>query len=268
MPYTASVSVAREKHAPHNPFWDHTRTTSFDLPRDETDAYEDDEAFDQAGSARNSAKQPLFDRFSWTDSFSRFGESRDGKTLTPNSARHEPLSSRDTFEWNRYETDAAMPNGIRYSDSIPAVSLHRTKSVGEYSDVPSTAHSIAIDSVVGDMTARPRSRFQYNPEDADSIPLHVVGKRDPAAEPHDPYVEPDPDIDPEEDSPYAEVRASVSNIDDPSMPAMTLRMWFLALLLSCVGGAVNTFLSLRFPTPLLSPVVLQLLAYFMGKFLA
>jgi len=35
----------------------------------------------------------------------------------------------------------------------------------------------------------------------------------------------------EEDSPYPEVRASVSNVDDPEMPALTLRMWFVGLLL-------------------------------------
>ena len=35
----------------------------------------------------------------------------------------------------------------------------------------------------------------------------------------------------EEDSPFPEVRASVSNIDDPDMPAMTIRMWFVGLLL-------------------------------------
>ena len=33
----------------------------------------------------------------------------------------------------------------------------------------------------------------------------------------------------EEDSPYPEVRASVSNIDDPEMPALTIRMWFQGL---------------------------------------
>jgi len=34
-----------------------------------------------------------------------------------------------------------------------------------------------------------------------------------------------------EDSPFAEVRASVSNIDNPDMPAMTIRMWFVGLVL-------------------------------------
>jgi hypothetical protein len=39
----------------------------------------------------------------------------------------------------------------------------------------------------------------------------------------------------EEDSPYPEVRASVSNIDDPEMPAMTFRMWFVGLTLLLLG---------------------------------
>ena len=42
----------------------------------------------------------------------------------------------------------------------------------------------------------------------------------------------------EEDSPFPEVRASVSNIDDPEMPCMTLRMWFIGLLLVMVTGCV------------------------------
>lgn len=42
----------------------------------------------------------------------------------------------------------------------------------------------------------------------------------------------------EEDSPFPEVRASVSNIDDPDMPATTLRMWFVGLLLCMVSRQV------------------------------
>lgn len=52
----------------------------------------------------------------------------------------------------------------------------------------------------------------------------------------------------EEDSPYEEVRASVSNTDDPDMPVQTLRMWFLGLSLTLAGAAVNTFFNFRAPT--------------------
>ena len=40
----------------------------------------------------------------------------------------------------------------------------------------------------------------------------------------------------DKDSPFPEVRASVSNIDDPDMPALTIRMWFIGLFLCSTGG--------------------------------
>lgn len=69
------------------------------------------------------------------------------------------------------------------------------------------------------------------------------------------------------DSPYAEVRAAVSNIDDPSMPCNTFRMWTIGLLFAIFIPAFNQLLSLRYPNVLLSPVVAQLVALPMGKFL-
>ena len=38
----------------------------------------------------------------------------------------------------------------------------------------------------------------------------------------------------EEDSPYPEVRASVSNIDDPDMPVLTIRMWVVGVVLCAI----------------------------------
>ena len=40
----------------------------------------------------------------------------------------------------------------------------------------------------------------------------------------------------EEDSPFPEVRASISNIDDPEMPVMTVCMWLIGLLLCMIAG--------------------------------
>jgi hypothetical protein len=51
----------------------------------------------------------------------------------------------------------------------------------------------------------------------------------------------------EEDSPYEEVRASVSNMDDPDMPVLTFRMWFIGILLTLLSAAVNTFFNFRNP---------------------
>ena len=40
-------------------------------------------------------------------------------------------------------------------------------------------------------------------------------------------------------SPYAEVRASVSNTDDPSLPVETFRAYFLGLFIGSIFAAVN-----------------------------
>ncbi|KAF7346881.1 hypothetical protein MVEN_01440100 [Mycena venus] len=72
----------------------------------------------------------------------------------------------------------------------------------------------------------------------------------------------------EEDSPFPEVRASVSNIDDPDMPALTIRMWFIGLFLCAISSSLNVFFNFRSPAPSVVPLALLLIAYPFGKFLA
>ncbi|WVW80404.1 OPT family small oligopeptide transporter [Kwoniella bestiolae CBS 10118] len=72
----------------------------------------------------------------------------------------------------------------------------------------------------------------------------------------------------EEDSPYPEVRASVSNIDDPEMPALTFRAWLLGLFFVIIGSGINTFFHFRTPAPYLSPLIVQVIVYPVGKFVA
>lgn len=72
----------------------------------------------------------------------------------------------------------------------------------------------------------------------------------------------------EEDSPYPEVRASVSNIDDLEMPCLTFRTWFLGTFFAIIVTALNTFFVFRYPAPSISPILVQILAYPLGKVLA
>ena len=72
----------------------------------------------------------------------------------------------------------------------------------------------------------------------------------------------------EEDSPYPEVRASVSNIDDPEMPCFTFRAWILGLLFCSLGACGNLFFNIRYPSPLITPITIQVVSYPCGKFLA
>ncbi|KAJ1969705.1 hypothetical protein H4R35_006065 [Dimargaris xerosporica] len=71
-----------------------------------------------------------------------------------------------------------------------------------------------------------------------------------------------------EDSPFEMVRAVVSNKDDPTMPSLTVRMWILGLLFLVVLSIVNQFFWFR-ETPIgLGGVIVLLLSFPMGKFLA
>ncbi|KIL87385.1 hypothetical protein FAVG1_09091 [Fusarium avenaceum] len=66
-------------------------------------------------------------------------------------------------------------------------------------------------------------------------------------------------------SPYAEVRAVVSNKDDPSTPAGTIRAWCIGLFFVVLQSFVNQLFSVRQPTIRLQAPVIQLLSFPLGK---
>ena len=47
------------------------------------------------------------------------------------------------------------------------------------------------------------------------------------------------------ESPYPEVRATVSSVDDPLMPVNTFRMWFLGIFFSLLTSGFNQVISMR-----------------------
>lgn len=71
----------------------------------------------------------------------------------------------------------------------------------------------------------------------------------------------------EDDSPYLEVRAAVSNVDDPEMPVNTLRAWLIGLVAMIVTPGVNKLLQLRFPSTTITGYVIIIFAYPAGKLL-
>ncbi|CAK7274090.1 hypothetical protein SEPCBS57363_005982 [Sporothrix epigloea] len=66
-------------------------------------------------------------------------------------------------------------------------------------------------------------------------------------------------------SPYADVRAVVSNRDDPSEHCSTVRAWVIGLIFSGLISFVNQFFSIRQPAISIVSNVAQLLAYPLGK---
>ncbi|KAL5332088.1 hypothetical protein ACEPPN_001632 [Leptodophora sp. 'Broadleaf-Isolate-01'] len=70
--------------------------------------------------------------------------------------------------------------------------------------------------------------------------------------------------DPPDNSPYAQVRASVSAVDNTTLSINTPRMWVLSLLFAILGSSTNLFFSLRYPSVSITPVIALLLVHPLG----
>lgn len=68
----------------------------------------------------------------------------------------------------------------------------------------------------------------------------------------------------DENSPYPEVRAAVSNTDDEDLPCNTVRAWTIGLALVVLGAAMNTLFSLRQPSISIGALVAQIIAWPIG----
>ncbi|KAG0368434.1 hypothetical protein BGZ54_001956, partial [Gamsiella multidivaricata] len=75
-------------------------------------------------------------------------------------------------------------------------------------------------------------------------------------------------LDEEENSPIPEVAAIVSNKDDPSTPVLTFRFWIMAVIFSVILSFFNQFFWFRTQPMTISTLVIQLLSFPFGKFLA
>lgn len=72
----------------------------------------------------------------------------------------------------------------------------------------------------------------------------------------------------EEASPVEEVRLVVPETDDPSLPVMTFRAWFLGTVSCVVLIFCNTFFSFRTQPLSISAILMQIVALPIGKFMA
>ena len=69
----------------------------------------------------------------------------------------------------------------------------------------------------------------------------------------------DPNFDPtatllQDESPYVEVRAAVTNTDDPRMPSSTFRAWAIGLIWTIFRSGISQVLGFRYPAAGISPV--------------
>ncbi|WFD33350.1 hypothetical protein MCUN1_000163 [Malassezia cuniculi] len=218
------------------------RTPPMDVPQEEADAWTEDQFYRTSVDFANSA------RALYPDAPPQYPQQVEtlGPELIPLREVHRSRISRGsvmTVPQSEPDTD----NRSLFSEIMLDAGVKRRSS-----------EEAPLNSTI-------KSQNMMNMTNGSMLPLHYADKSS------DELASSMPDDDPieeEEDSPYMEVRASVSNIDDPTMPVITFRMMFLGLLLSVFGGALNIFFSFRYPSPSISPMVLQIIAYPMGKFMA
>lgn len=78
-------------------------------------------------------------------------------------------------------------------------------------------------------------------------------------------IDEDGGLDPPDNSPYPQVRASVAATDDISASINTPRMWILSLLCALLGSATNLFFSLRYPSVAITPVIALVTVHPLGR---
>ena len=75
----------------------------------------------------------------------------------------------------------------------------------------------------------------------------------------------DDELDPADNSLYAQVRASVAATDNTMASINTPRMWILSLLCALLGSATNLFFSLRYPSVAITPVIALVTVHPLGR---
>ncbi|CAN8102870.1 unnamed protein product [Discula destructiva] len=109
-------------------------------------------------------------------------------------------------------------------------------------------YSVTESTLASDVLADPKSGDSDTDEDEDdgvSLPMGNVE-------------------DPPDNSPYPQVRASVSPFDNTTLSISTPRMWALSVLFSILGSSTNLFFSLRYPSVSITPVIALLLVHPLG----
>lgn len=72
----------------------------------------------------------------------------------------------------------------------------------------------------------------------------------------------------EEVSPIEEVRLTVPNVDDPTLPVWTFRMWFLGIFSCMLLSFLNTFFSYRTEPLIITMISVQVATLPIGRFMA
>ncbi|KAJ5961100.1 uncharacterized protein N7479_008250 [Penicillium vulpinum] len=171
---------------------------------------------------------------------------------------------------------ASFENGIGSSSNVPGSTPRRShSSARQRNSFYAERGNRRPSSAASDVGLGPDSKYSFATGLA--IPGNPVRQETPVSSPYmtsddENVLDIDDDDskssgeDPPDNSPYAQVRASVPATDDISLSINTPRMWILSLLFSLSGSAANLFFSLRYPSVAITPIIALVLVHPLGKF--
>jgi len=169
---------------------------------------------------------------------------RKGKKRARESNLRNDIGGRSSSRASpsRSSKSRGYTTGRNYSDNgegvEPAFGMDGTGGI----DIPNTKGRYEKD--------RPSSK-----KSEESIPVEAATSEDDTTS---------DDEDPPDNSPYPQVRASVSAVDNTTLSINTPRMWILSMLFAIFGSGANLFFSLRYPSVAISPVIALLLVHPLG----
>lgn len=184
------------------------------------------------GQTRRKGKSKLAN-----DGFSEWsGDSEDDGPGRRNSARRSSMASRRRMSRSSRTLDVGLNNhdGSHFEGRFNASGL----------DPAAAGISFSDDSHTSSSKATMDDEDEEEPEEDDDV-------HDAKGNPLD-------------NSPYAQVRASVAATDNILLSIDTPRMWSLSILFAMAGSSTNLFFSLRYPSVSLTPIIALLLVHPLG----
>ena len=180
-------------------------------------------------------------------SYASVSASAGGRSVSEDTAEaSEPLRGFNRRR-SRDESEATTTSTKR--SSRPSEELGSLMAVGGLEARFGTTESALLSDIGGSKLAEDE---EEEGEEADDIASLLD------------FSDADDEDNPPDNSPYAQVRASVAPTDNTSLSINTPRMWALSIMFSFLGSSTNLFFSLRYPSVAITPVIALLLVHPLG----
>ncbi|KAK3390246.1 OPT oligopeptide transporter protein-domain-containing protein [Podospora didyma] len=218
-------------------------------------------------TASDTPSEPITDELMTKDPSLRSAAGFSSPSYGAISPPPRPTSSRDDISDDEGEPSEVRPrsrraSGLRHHRSLAEASAASWRSARRVSEELGGSTTIGglegrfgttETSLLNSIIDGPKLAGEEESDDGDDGSLPDYSD-----------LEDEDEHDPPDNSPYAQVRASIAPTDNITLSINTPRMWMLSILFSVLGSSTNLFFSLRYPSVAITPVIALLLVHPLG----